>query len=142
MNQTLILYPAVAMFFLSIGCIFSMGLARFLAIHKGEVKISFYSTYTKGTQPARLHVLARHVQNHFEVPPMFYAVTILLYVTEAVSTATVALAWSFFAARVCHTLIHLGRNNVSQRFFMFGFSLLCLTGLWGLLLVNLLSNAS
>ncbi|TNC82342.1 MAG: hypothetical protein C9356_04815 [Oleiphilus sp.] len=140
MNQTLILYPAIAMFFLSIGCIFSMGLARFRAIHNREVKISFYSTYTKGSQPARLHLLARHVQNHFEVPPMFYAATILLYVTEAVIASTLVLAWSFFAARVLHTFIHLGRNNVSQRFFMFGFSLLCLTGLWALLLIALLSR--
>jgi hypothetical protein len=142
MNNVYILYPAIAMFTLSVGCIFTLGLARFLAIHRREVSIGYFSTYNKGKQPARLHVMARHVQNHFEVPPLFYAAVIALFVTNAVSLSSVVIAWLFVASRIVHTFIHLGHNNVSQRFFVFGFGLMCLCGLWGSLLLALLQGAN
>jgi len=142
MNNVYILYPAIAMFTLSVGCIFTLGLARFLAIHRREVSIGYFSTYNKGKQPARLHVMARHVQNHFEVPPLFYAAVIALFVTNAVSLSSVVIAWLFVASRIVHTFILLGHNHFSQRFFVFGFGLLCLCGLWGSLLVALLKGAN
>lgn len=140
MNPVLILYPAVAMFALTLGCIFYLGLARFRAIRRGEVRISYYRTYDKGTQPERLQVLGRHVQNHFEVPPLFHLGVILAYVTQSVTALTLTLAWLFVAARLVHTYIHLGSNNVSVRFFTFGTSLLVLCGLWGTLLAGMLTR--
>lgn len=130
MQSVAILYPAFAMFFLTIGCFFYLGFSRFSAIHARQVKISFYRTYTEGSQPERLHLLARHVQNHFEVPPVFYVAVLMAYLTQNQSMIALVFAWLFVAARCIHSLIHLGGNNVSQRFFVFGFSLICLTGLW------------
>lgn len=130
MQADLILYPAFAMFLLTISCFFYLGYARFRAIHAGDVKISFYRTYDEGSQPKRLHLLARHVQNHFEVPPMYYAGVLISYVLGNDSLLTLIFAWVFVAARYLHSYIHLGGNNVSVRFFTFGFSLLCLLGLW------------
>ena len=137
MSPETILFPAIAMFALTFGCILTLGLARFRAIHDSKVKISFYRTYDEGTQPKRLHLLARHVQNHFEVPPLFYAAVILLYVTESVSILALVLAWLFVVVRILHSYIHLGSNNVSQRFFTFGSSLSCLLGLWVALAVSI-----
>lgn len=138
MSAHLILYPAVAMFALTAGCIFTLGIARYRAIHQRQVRISFYQTYDKGSQPERLHLLQRHVQNHFEVPPLFYAGVISLYATGAVGPVSLGLAWMYVAARCVHSYIHLGSNDVSQRFFTFGFSLLCLCGIWLALLAHLL----
>lgn len=130
MQSVAILYPAFAMFFLTIGCFFYLGYSRFSAIHARQVKISFYRTYTEGSQPERLHLLARHVQNHFEVPPVFYVAVLMTYLIQNESLLTLVFAWLFVVARYIHSVIHLGSNNVSQRFFVFGFSLLCLTVLW------------
>lgn len=138
-SPTAILYPAVAMFFLTLGCLLTLGLSRYRAIRAGEVKISYYRTYDEGVQPKRLHLLARHIQNHFEVPPLFYIGVILTYVTDSVGVVAVVCAWSFVAARVLHTYIHLGSNNVSHRFFAFGMSLTFLAALWALLLFGLLA---
>ncbi len=138
MNSSAIIYPSIAMFALTIGCIFSMGIARYRGIHAGDVSIKFYRTYTEGAQPERLHLLMRHVQNHFEVPPLFHIAVLFLYTTATVTTATVVIAWLYVAARYVHTAIHLGGNNVSRRFFVFGGSLIFLTALWGLLLWGLL----
>lgn len=138
MNPTAIVYPAIAMFFLTLGCLLTLGLRRYRAIHAGEVKISYYRSYDEGVQPKRLHLLARHVQNHFEVPPLFYIGVVLTYATDSVGVASVACAWSFVAARAVHTFIHLGSNDVSRRFLAFGVSLAFLAGLWTALLIRLL----
>ena len=130
MSQIEILFPAFAMFLLTMGCIFLLGFSRYRAIHTQQVKISFFRTYDEGSQPKRLHLLSRHVQNHFEVPPLFYMGVIISYATQNNLLVTVIFAWLFVGARVMHSIIHLGKNNVSFRFFTFGFSLLCLVGLW------------
>ncbi|MGJ8668857.1 MAG: MAPEG family protein [Oceanococcus sp.] len=130
MNSTLILLPSFAMFALTMSCIFAMGFARYRAIKQREIRISYFRTYNEGSQPERLHLLSRHVQNHFEVPPLFHLGVIVAYVSGSVTMAASVFAWLFVAARVLHTYIHLGSNNVSRRFFVFGFSLLSLCALW------------
>ena len=142
MEPRLILFPAVAMFFLTFGVIIRLGLARYSAIHSGAVSIKFFRTYDEGAQPARLHLLSRHVQNHFEVPPLFHIGVLMAFVTGAVSPVSVAFAWSFFALRCLHTYIHLGSNNVSVRFFTFGMSVVSVAGLWGCVLVELIQRAA
>jgi hypothetical protein len=140
MNAVQVLYPAVAMFALTIGCVFSLGFARYRAIRKGEVRISFFRTYDEGSQPKRLHLLARHVQNHFEVPPLFHVGVVLTYATQSASATAVMFAWLFVVSRIVHSAVHLGANNVTHRFFAYGFGLLMLCGLWVVLLGSLLGK--
>lgn len=139
MTSIEILYPAFAMFFLTMGCIALLGVSRYRAIHSKQVKVSFYRTYNEGTQPKRLHILSRHVQNHFEVPPLFYLGVLIAYMSKNDLSISLIFAWLFVGARVVHTAIHLGSNNVSIRFFTFGFSLICLLVLWCTNLYVLLS---
>jgi hypothetical protein len=140
MNAIHIVYPAIAMFALSMGLLLTMGFKRYRAIQRGDVRISFFSAYDKGSQPERLHIWARHIQNHFEVPPLFYVAVVLLYSTNSVSLAAVVLAWLFVVSRCVHSYIHLGSNNVSRRFFTFGLGLLMVTALWTSLFIALVSN--
>lgn len=139
MNPDAILYPAIAMFLLTFSILLWLGLSRYKAIHDGSVSIRYFRTYDEGIQPERLHLLSRHVQNHFEVPPLFYAGVLFTFASGSVTTLSVVLAWLFVAARCVHSFIHLGSNNVSVRFFTFGVSLLCLAGLWVCLAAALLS---
>jgi hypothetical protein len=139
MPPTAILYPSIAMFALTLGTMVALGVARYGAIHRGDVSISFFRTYDQGSQPARLHLLARHVQNHFEVPPLFHVGVLLTFASGSVGPVSVVFAWLFVAARCVHSYIHLGSNNVSRRFFTFGTSLLFLAGLWLTLLCSLVT---
>jgi len=136
-----ILYPGIAMFFLTFSTILVLGVARFRAIHRREVSIKYFRTYDHGNQPARLHLLARHVQNHFEVPPLFHLGLLFTFVTGSVNWMAVCFAWLFVAARCVHSYIHLGSNDVSRRFFTFGLSLLALAGLWVTLVFSLTITA-
>jgi len=139
MEPTAIILPAIAMFALTISTLLSLGLSRFFAVRRGEVSVKFYVNYREGRQPERLHILGRHVQNHFEVPPLFYAGIILTFVTGHVTLTALVAAWAFVALRGIHTFIHLGPNNVTVRFFCFGLGLIALTVLWANLLVGLMA---
>lgn len=139
MTSTAILYPGIAMFCLTLLVMLRLGFARYTAIHDQSVSIKYFRTFNEGSQPERLHLLSRHMQNHFEIPPVFYAGILFTYVSGAVTGLSVALAWLFFFTRCVHSAIHLGPNNVSARFFTFGASLVFLAGIWIALLVSLLT---
>jgi hypothetical protein len=139
MTPTAILYPGIAMFSLTLGVMVGLGVARYRAIHDRSVSIKYFRTFNEGVQPERLHLLSRHMQNHFEIPPLFYAGILFTYVSDAVTMASVVLAWLFVLTRCAHSVIHLGANNVSARFFTFGVSLVFLAGIWASLLVSLIT---
>jgi hypothetical protein len=142
MNPTDILMPSIAMALLTLALLVYMGLSRFRAVRRREVNPKFYRSYREGEQPERLHVLGRHVQNHFEVPPLFHVVVLATYVTGLVDPLGVSLAWAFFGLRCVHTFVHLGTNNVLRRFTVFGLSVVMLAALWVRLLLGLLDAAS
>ena len=129
------------MFMLTISMILLLGISRFIAIKRRQVSIKFFRQYLDGKQPERLHILGRHVQNHFEVPPLFYVGVLLSVITNNPSSVSVIAAWLFVIFRCIHSYIHLGKNNVSHRFFCFGASLMALLVLWGSVFVAVLRNA-
>jgi hypothetical protein len=138
MQPSAIVFPAIAMFFLTSGMIGLLAVRRLTAVRRGEISLAYFKLYNLGMQPDSLQQIGRHVQNHFEVPPLFYVVVLFLYVTGTVTALTVGLAWVYVALRVVHSLIHLGSNDVNLRFTAFGASLFALTGLWLSLLFALL----
>ncbi len=140
MVSSAIIFPAVAMFMLTASVIAYTGVSRLAAIRRGDVSIRYYRRYTEGEQTPRLQVIGRHLQNHFEVPPLFYIAIILLYVTGSVTPLAVALAWLYFVSRCAHSFIHLGSNNVTHRFIAYAVSGLILVGLWILLLLSVASS--
>jgi len=141
MDRSAIVFPAIAMFFLTASLIARLGYQRVRAVQRGEISIRYFRLYNEGEQPNALQLIGRHVQNHFEVPPLFYVVVIFLYVTESVTALAVGLAWGYVALRCVHAFIHLGSNDVTRRLQVWATSGLVLAGLWLLLLVSLLSRS-
>jgi len=139
MDPSAIVFPGIAMFFLTFSAVVYMGYRRVTAVRRGEVSIRYYRLYTEGEQPDSLQLIGRHVQNHFEVPPLFYVVLLFLYVTGSVTPLSVALAWLYVALRCLHSFIHLGTNDVRHRLQAFAASGLVLGGLWLSLLVSLIA---
>ena len=142
MEPTAILYPGAAMFFLTFAVIANLGANRFRAVRRREISGGYYRLYNEGEEPARLRVLTRHAQNHFEVPPLFYLVLLFIYVTGHATGLTVGLAWLYFASRCVHSYIHLGTNNVAHRFGAYAAGGLVLATLWLTLLVSMLSSGA
>lgn len=137
MDPSAILYPGIAMFFLTFAMVLYLGFARYSAVQRGDVSIKYYRVFNEGQQPERLQLISRHVQNHFEMPPLFYVVLLFIFVAGDVTALTVGLAWSYFISRCVHSYIHLGSNDVSRRFYTYGTSGFILASLWLCVLVSL-----
>jgi hypothetical protein len=133
-----ILYPSIVMALLTVCLIFAMGARRFMAVQQRKVSLKYYRTYSEGEgEPPSLRQHSRHVQNHFEVPPLFHLAVWGTYLAGEVSSFAVAAAWLFVASRCVHSTIHLGYNNVNHRFFAFGIGLTIVLILWIRLLLTL-----
>ena len=133
-----ILYPSIVMALLTIGLILAMGVRRFIAVRKRNVNIKFYRTYTFGEgEPESLRQHSRHVQNHFEVPPLFHLAVFGTYLVGQVTPLVLGAAWFFVGTRCVHSIIHLSYNNVLHRFLVYGLGVLAVFFLWAQLLIAL-----
>ena len=58
-------------------------------------------------------------KNLFEIPVLFYALALYLFVTNQVDGAYLTAAWIFVAFRVLHSAVHCTFNNVNLRFSLY-----------------------
>ena len=130
MNEKQILYPALPMFLIFVGTFLRLAQLRFAAVSKGKMDPAYYRLFQGGEEPPEIRVVLRHFQNQFEVPPLFYVIVIIAYVTSSVNLWTVLLAWGYVLLRAVHTAVHLGSNDVMTRFRLYGGSILVLVVLW------------
>ena len=69
--------------------------------------------------PTEINTPSENLTNLFELPVLFYATCIYLYVTQQVDGAYMALAYSFLILRVVHSIIHCTHNKVLHRFYSY-----------------------
>jgi hypothetical protein len=67
-----------------------------------------------------------NLKNLFELPTVFYAVVLYLYVTQGVDSTYLVAAWAFFVFRVLHSAVHCTFNFIPLRFVLYVISALAL----------------
>jgi len=60
-----------------------------------------------------------NLKNLFELPAVFYAVVLYLYMTHQVDGGYVVAAWGFFLFRVLHSVVHCTFNFIPLRFALY-----------------------
>ena len=65
-----------------------------------------------------------NLKNLFEIPVLFYALALYLFVTNQVDAAYVSAVWIFVAFRALHSAVHCTFNLVMLRFYLYLFSTL------------------
>jgi hypothetical protein len=60
-----------------------------------------------------------NLKNLFEIPVVFYALALTLFVTDQVDGAYVAAGWIFAAFRALHSAVHCTVNIVMLRFYLY-----------------------
>jgi len=78
--------------------------------------------------------------NQFELPVLFYVLTILAYVTHHAGTLFVVLAWVFVIFRLLQAYVHVTNNKVRLRGAFFGVSALALAIMWIVFIVQILTG--
>ena len=63
-----------------------------------------------------------NLKNLFEIPTLFYALALYLYVAREVDGVYLAAAWTFVAFRALHSLVHCTVNSVVLRFWLYAIS--------------------
>ena len=110
-------WPMVAHAFL-VFCLYALLVVRRAAVvRSGKVERSAFRENL--AEPEESRVVNRAIANQFELPVLFYAALLTLYVTNLAGPLHVALAWGYVAARFAHSWVHCTTNVVMHRFYAF-----------------------
>jgi hypothetical protein len=69
--------------------------------------------------PPQVSTPSDNLKNLFELPTVFYAVVIYIYITHQVDASYVGAAWGFFLFRVLHSVVHCTFNFIPLRFLLY-----------------------
>ncbi len=117
-----------------------MGRRRFAAAKQRQFPLSAFRTMDLAGANESVITAARSFDNQFQMPILFYVVSILLVVMDGhrqlveqaplLDGIFVGLAWFFVALRLLHAVIHLTSNHVRARFNSFLMSCIVLWIIW------------
>ena len=107
-----------------------LGWRRHTMVKAGRIRISQFRENHAAAEPAESLVVRNCIANQFELPLLFYACCIVLYVTQADNLPAVILAWMFVATRYAHAFVHVTSNNLRYRSPLFALGFIVLGGMW------------
>ena len=123
-----IFWPLLAHVALVYGLYALLGARRAKMVRAGKIAKSDYRE--NRSEPAESLAVKNCLANQFELPVLFYACCILLYVTEADNIVALGLAWLFVALRYAHAAIHVTSNDLRYRSPIFAAGYLTLAAMW------------
>ena len=89
--------------------------------------------------PKRTTQVANAFANQFELPVLFYVLTILAFVTHHAGIVFVVLAWIFVVFRLLHAYVHVTSNIVRLRGSLFAVSAVVLAIMWLIFIYQVLT---
>jgi hypothetical protein len=124
-----LLLPVFVQFALTVYVLTRMGQGRVRAVRSGHVKHSEIDT-NKSAYPEAVQNFAHNYQSQFELPVLFYAVSLFALATGLVDGVLIGLAWAFAGSRLLHSIVHTGTNEIVTRFKVFVAGLVFLVAMW------------
>jgi hypothetical protein len=103
--------------------------ARIRAVRNGSAKLSEVAA-DSGAWPRKVRLLGNNFDNQFDTPTLWYAVSALVFALQMVDWVFVGLSWVFIFARIGHSYVHTGTNDVPTRMRVFLFGLVTLLVMW------------
>ena len=140
MSVQFVLLPLFVEVLLTFGVMFSMMYFRTSSLQRGETRLADIAL-REPNWPTRATQFAYAFSNQFELPVLFYVLTILAIVTRHADLLFVALAWIFVVTRVLQAVIHVTNNNVRVRGAFYGVGAIVLVIMWVIYIVRILLAA-
>ena len=88
--------------------------------------------------PEKVAQVSNSFRNQFELPVLFYVLTILSIITRHADVIFVVLAWVFVLSRMVHAYIHVTSNQVMQRGAVYGIGAIVLIVMWVIFMIRIL----
>ena len=125
----IILLPLFVEVILTFGLLFATAIARRndlvnKRVHPRDIALGQLA-WTPQTQQ-----LGNAFNNQFQLPVLFYVLTILAIITKDADILFVVMAWIFVLARLAHAYVHITGNNVFRRGGVYGIGMIVLALMW------------
>lgn len=132
-----VLLPLFVEVLLTFGVMFGMMFFRTSSLQRGETRLRDIAL-REPNWPVRATQFGYAFANQFELPVLFYVLTILEIVTRHADLLFVFLAWIFVAMRVLQAWVHVTNNNVRVRGAFYGVGAIILVIMWVIYIVRIL----
>jgi hypothetical protein len=136
-----VLLPLFVEVLLTFGVMLGMMYFRTSSLQRGETRFADIAL-RESNWPVRATQFAYSFSNQFELPVLFYVLTILEIITRHADLVFVALAWIFVGFRILQAGVHVTINNVKYRGAFYGFSALVLVVMWLIFMVRIVAGLS
>jgi hypothetical protein len=137
MQIQFVLLPLFVEVLLTFGVMFGMMHFRTSSLRRGETRFDDIAL-REPNWPKRSQQFAYAFANQFELPVLFYVLTILSIITRHADFLFVVLAWIFVIFRALQAGIHVTSNNVRLRAAFYGVGALVLVVMWLIFMVRIL----
>jgi hypothetical protein len=139
MSLAAVLLPLFVEVILTFLLLFSLGPLRARDIKSGLVRPDDVALREPRWSQRSLQV-AYSFSNQFELPVLFYVLTILAYFTHHAGILFVVLAWVFVIFRWLHAAVHVTTNKIQLRGGLFGIAAIALFIAWVVYIVEVLTG--
>jgi len=136
MSIQFVLLPLFVEVLLTFGVMYGMMYHRTSTLQRGETRLQDIAL-REPNWPVRATQFAYSFANQFELPVLFYVLTILEIMTHHADLLFVLLAWIFVLMRVFQAVVHVTNNNVRHRGAFYGVGALILFIMWVIYIVRI-----
>jgi hypothetical protein len=139
MSLQAVLLPLFVEVILTFVLMLQMGALRRADYSSGAVKADDIAL-REPRWPQRTTQAANAFSNQFELPVLFYVLTILAWDTRHAGILFVVLAWIFVICRVLQAYVHVTSNVVRYRGLFFSIGAVVLMIMWALYIIEVLTG--
>ncbi len=132
-----ILLPLFVEVALTLGLMLWMFMARRGDLRSGAVHPSKIAL-REPNWTTRTQQISYSFSNQFELPVLFYVLTILEIITRHADLVFVVLAWIFVITRLGQAYVHTTSNRVMWRGSIYGIGALVLIAMWVIFMIRIL----
>jgi hypothetical protein len=137
MTVQAILAPLFVLVALTFVLLAWMGSVRVAAVRRGEVRVKDIAL-GQSNWPPRVQQISNCFHNQFQLPMLFYVLTVLALFLRKADLLFVVMAWIFVLLRIVHAAIYITSNHVGHRFQAFAAGMIVLLLIWVVFAVRIL----
>lgn len=137
MSTAMILAPLFVQVLLTFAVMTGMMVFRTSALQHGTTRYQDIAM-REPNWPHRAALFANSFNNQFELPVLFYVLTILAMATKHADFLFVVLAWIFVLFRALQAFIHVTSNNVQFRGGFYFIAAIVLVIMWLIFIVKIM----
>jgi hypothetical protein len=137
MSLQMILLPLFVQVTLTLVLMLLMAFRRGQAVRNKQVRGDDVALREPNWPPRALQA-AYAYSNQFELPVLFYVLTILAIITRQADLAFVLLAWVFVVLRILQAWVYVTSNNIRYRALYFAAGAIVLTIMWLMFMLRIL----